>query len=410
MFYIIAVAMHIVPFISFIFFRLFKHNKGYEGLHGTAHWATKKEIENMGLLDNDGVYIGAWADGKNVKYLQHNGPEHIFVFAPTRSGKGVGLVIPTLLSWVHSCVVLDIKGENWELTAGWRQKYAKNKVLKFDPTAIDCNVYYNPLEEIRVGTEYEVADTQNIATMLIDTDGKGLHDYWRQADFSLLTGLILHAIYKAKKTGVKFPSLSDIYSTLNNPDAGIKDVLEEMRTYPHKNGEPHPVVALSAREMLNKADKELSGVIGTTSAAINLYSDPVIAKNTSKSDFKIIDLMNDIVPISLYLIIRPADKDRIRPLMRLVVSQIHRNLIGKLKFENGRAVKNYKHKLLMMFDEFSSLGKVDIIQESVAFQAGYGIKSYFIVQDLTQLWNAYGKDESITSNCHIRIAYAPSLK
>ncbi|MDR2399281.1 MAG: type IV secretory system conjugative DNA transfer family protein [Endomicrobium sp.] len=406
--YAAALIMHAVPFICFMLSRLFKHGHGYEGLHGTAHWATKREIKSMGILNSEGVYIGAWMDGKNIRYLRHNGPEHVFVFAPTRSGKGVGLVIPTLLSWPHSCVVLDIKGENWELTAGWRQKYAKNRTLKFDPSSINSSICYNPLEEIRIDTEYEVADTQNIATMLIDIDGKGLNDYWRQANFSLLTGLILHTIYKAKNMGAKYPNLSDVYSTLNNPDIDVKDLFEDMRTYAHKNGQPHSVVALIAREMLNKTERELSGVVGTASAAINLYSDPIIAKNTNKSDFKIADLMNCEIPISLYITIKPADKDRLKPLIRLIMSQIHRNLIGELKFENGLSIKNYKHRLLIMFDEFASLGKIDIVQESVAFQAGYGIKSYYIVQDLTQLWNTYGKNESITSNCHIRIAYAPN--
>jgi len=410
-FYTIALLAHIIPFVSFVLFRLMsrRNSQGYEGLHGTAHWATKSEIESMGILDNDGVYIGGWEDNKKIKYLRHNGPEHVCVIAPTRSGKGVGLILPTLLSWKGSCVVLDIKGENWELTAGWRQQYANNKVLRFDPSSPNNSVHYNPLQEIRVGTEYEIADVQNIATMLVDVDGKGTNDYWRQADFSLLTGLILHVIYKAKRSlSQKFPSLGDIYSALNNPDTKIQDLLEEMRTYQHKDGQPHPTVALVAREMLNKADKELSGVVGTASATINLYCDPIIANNISSSDFKIADLMNYVSPVSLYLVIKPADKDRLKPLVRLIISQIYRNLIGELKFQDGVLLKGYKHRLLMMLDEFSTLGKIDIIQESVAFQAGYGIKSYFVMQDYSQLWGAYGKDESITSNCHIRIAFAPN--
>jgi type IV secretion system protein VirD4 len=122
--------------------------------------------------------------------------------APTRSGKGVGLVIPTLLSWSHSAVVLDIKGENWALSAGWRKTHAGNRVLKFDPTASDgSSVRFNPLEEVRLGPDEEVADAQNIATMIVDPDGKGLNDHWQRTAHALLVGAILHALYLARARG-----------------------------------------------------------------------------------------------------------------------------------------------------------------------------------------------------------------
>lgn len=125
-------------------FKQHRRLSALEGLHGTAHWASRQEIMDSGLLPrpetpSQGVYVGAWFDEKSrqTRYLRHNGPEHVLAFAPTRSGKGVGLVIPTLLSWPHSVVCYDIKGENWALTAGWRQQYARNQALKFDPTAHD---------------------------------------------------------------------------------------------------------------------------------------------------------------------------------------------------------------------------------------------------------------------------------
>ena len=113
----------------------------HEGVHGTAHWATREEIEETGLLpklgqQGNGVYVGGWTDPRGqLHYLRHNGPEHIAAIAPTRSGKGVGLVVPTLLSWPHSVVVNDQKAELWNLSAGWRQGEAGNVALKFDPGA-----------------------------------------------------------------------------------------------------------------------------------------------------------------------------------------------------------------------------------------------------------------------------------
>jgi type IV secretion system protein VirD4 len=118
------------------------------------------------------------------------------VFAPTRSGKGVGLVIPTLLSWPHSVLVNDIKGENWELTAGWRDRELGSHCLKFDPTSNDgTSTRFNPLEEVRIGTDDEVRDVQNIATIIIDPDGKGLNDHWAKTGLILLVGTILHVLY-----------------------------------------------------------------------------------------------------------------------------------------------------------------------------------------------------------------------
>ena len=116
-----------------------------------------------------------WLDKRGKQhYLRHNGPEHVLCYAPTRSGKGVGLVVPTLLSWGESAVVTDLKGELWALTAGWRQQHAKNRVLRFEPAAANGSVCWNPLDEIRLGTEHEVADVQNLATLIVDPDGKGL--------------------------------------------------------------------------------------------------------------------------------------------------------------------------------------------------------------------------------------------
>jgi type IV secretion system protein VirD4 len=177
---------------------------------------------------------------------------------------------------------------------------------------------------------------------------------------------------------------------------------------PSVDEETHEVVATIAREMMNKADNELSGVVSTAVTNLSLYIDPLVSINTEVSDFKIKDLMNDDQPVSLYLVLKPSDKDRLRPLTRLLLNQILRILIEELGFENGQAIKGYKHRLLLMLDEFTSLGKLAIFQESLAFMAGYGMKAYVIIQDLTQLYGAYTKEESIISNCHVRIAYAPN--
>lgn len=387
-------------------------------LHGSAHWARPEEIRKTGLLSESGVYVGAIRDGSRTHYLRHDGPEHLLAFAPTRSGKGVGLVIPTLLTWPHSVLVHDIKGENWALTSGWRQKELGSLCLKFDPTdASGGSCRFNPLSEIRIGTDREIQDVQNIATMIVDPDGKGLNDHWAKTGFALLVGAILHVLYAEKDK-----TLRGVARFISNPCAASDtEFLETMKSTRHdheysrgwfdRNGGPtatHPVVAESAQEMLNKADNERSGVISTAMSFLSLYRDPVVAKNTEVSDFMLTDLMNADKPVSLYIVVPPSDKDRLKPLVRLIINQTVRRLTETMAFSDGRSVAGYKHRLLLMIDEFPALGKLDIFSEALAFIAGYGLKAYLITQDLSQLYAAYTRDEAILSNCHIRIAFAPN--
>ncbi|MGO9446441.1 MAG: type IV secretory system conjugative DNA transfer family protein [Thiobacillaceae bacterium] len=375
-------------------------------LHGSAHWASDAETESTGLpprADNaGGVYLGAVAPHrKGIHYLRHSGPEHIMVFAPTRSGKGVGIVIPTLLSWQESVLVHDIKGENWHLTSGFRSRVLGQRVIKFDPTSPD-SAHFNPLSEIRTRSEFETRDVQNIATMIVDPDGKGLNDHWAKTGFDLLVGVILHVLYaEADK------SLARVQSLLSTPGKSIQEVMKDIQTTNHLGNHPHPVVAQSAQSFLNKAANEASGVLSTALSFLSLYKDEVVAQNTCHSDFSLRSLMER--PTSLYLVVPPSDKDRLKPLTRLIINQVVRRLTEGMDFEaGGKSRSRYPRRLLLLLDEFPSLGRLDIFQEALAFIAGYGLKALLIVQDLSQLYAAYGKDESITGNCHIRVAFAPN--
>ena len=388
--------------------------KRHEGVHGTAHWATKDEIASTGLLSSwergQGVYVGAWRDSAEecLHYLRHDGPEHVLAIAPTRSGKGVGLVVPTLLSWPHSVVVNDQKAELWNLTAGWRAAYAKNAVLRFDPGSAEGGARFNPLEEIRLGTLHEVGDVQNLVTILVDPEGKGLVDHWAKTAHAFLTGAVLHVLY-AKKAEGKTGGLPEIALALSDPAREIDALYEDMLANTHCDGKPHPVVAAAARDMLNRPDEERGSVLSTAISFLSLYRDPLIAKNVGASDFKMADLMNHEKPVTLYLVVRAEDKDRMRPLMRLIINQLVRVLLRpEITYREGRPVRPHRHRLLLMLDEFPSYGKLEVFQEALAYIAGYGIKAYLIAQDIAQLWGAYGRDESIVSNCHIRIAYAPN--
>lgn len=419
-----AVLAFIVGLIAGVRFSA-KTKRGTD-VHGSAHWASKAEIEATGLMGtSDGVYVGAWQDPHGtVHYLRDDGPAHVLAFAPTRSGKGVGLVLPTLLSWPHSVVVHDIKGENYALTAGWRARDLDSRICKFEATSIDgTSARFNPLMEVRLRTPYEVQDVQNIVTMLCDPDGKGAEGddaHWIVSASAMLSGVVLHVLYaEADKSLGRVANL--ISSPLFESTAQMFEYMLNTTHDPENTcgwldaaGEPtqtHPLVAMAARDMLNKSPEEGGSILSTAIRFLTLFRDPIVANNVAFSDFRIRDLMHDERPLSLYLVVPPSDMDRLKPLTRLIFNQILRALTAEMTFADGRSVASYKHKLLLMIDELPSLGKLEILQTALAYMAGYGIKSYLITQDVAQLQAAYGganSTETIMANCHVQIAYAPN--
>ena len=356
--------------------------------YGSARWATETEVRAAGLLGPDGVVLGRWGHD----YLRHDGPEHVLCFAPTRSGKGVGLVIPTLLTWPGSVIVHDIKGENWTLTAGWRSQFGR--VLLFDPTNPDSSPY-NPLLEVRRG-DTEVRDVQNIADILVDPEGAlERRNHWEKTSHSLLVGAILHVLYaEPDKT------LAGVANFLSDPKNPIETTLRAMMTTPHLGDRPHPVVASAARELLNKSENERSGVLSTAMSFLGLYRDPVVAKVTRRCDWRIADLVDDVRPATLYFVVPPSDISRTKPLIRLILNQIGRRLTEELN------AKSRRHRVLLMLDEFPALGRLDFFESALAFMAGYGLKSFLIAQSLNQIEKAYGANNAILDNCHVRVAFA----
>ena len=363
--------------------------------YGSSRWATPHEIKAAGLFRPAGVFLGQFGS----EYLRHDGPEHVMAFAPTRSGKGVGLVVPTLLSWTQSVVIHDIKGENWQLTAGWRSRFSH--CLLFNPTD-PKSARYNPLLEVRKGPD-EVRDVQNIADILVDPEGAlERRNHWEKTSHSLLVGVILHVLYAEEEK-----TLARVASFLSDPKRSFEHTLRAMMATSHL-GTPrspvvHPVVASAAREVLNKSENERSGVLSTAMSFLGLYRDPTVAKTTAACDWRIADLVDAPRPVSLYLVIPPSDISRTKPLVRLVLNQIGRRLTERLE---GDPSKSRKHKLLMMLDEFPALGRLDFFETALAFMAGYGIRAYLIAQSLNQISKAYGENNAILDNCHVRIAFS----
>ena len=472
----IGFVLALIAPMYFIFRRSQRIKNERNDLHGSAHWAAPKEVEATKLLpspeNRGGVVFGAWRDPSGrVHYLRHKGPEHMMVFAPTRSGKGVGIVIPTLVSWDESVLVLDIKGENWALTSGFRERVLKQRALKFDPTALD-SARFNPLLEIRLDLNM-VKDVQNICTLIVDPDGRGLEDHWAKTAFDLLVGVVIFVLVCEFPEGVEPDrSLATVLGILSDGGVfrevaetsaearaqaaaekaakagaqgaapkkpaqavaeGAKKVLEyieqtaldAMRALDAAPAEGHAwrarrnawlTVAAASRAWLNKPANEGGSVLSTALSFLSLYRDPIVADNTRVSDFSVESLMGGKNPdgqavkekTSLYLVVPPSDKDRLKPLLRIVVSQVVRRLTEGMDFDTGGGKSRFPHRLLLLIDEFPSLGKLEIFEEALAFIAGYGMKALLIVQDRVQLAKSYTKEESIFSNCHIRIAYAPN--
>jgi type IV secretion system protein VirD4 len=214
--------------------------------YGSSRWAEMADIASAGLFRPAGIFLGQL----NGRYLRHQGAEHAIAVAPTRQGKGVGLIIPTLLSWPSSTVVHDIKGENWQLTAGWRARFSH--CLLFNPTDAR-SARYNPLLEVRKGPN-EVRDVQNIADILVDPEGAlEKRSHWEKTSHSLLVGVILHVLYAEEEK-----TLARVAGFLSDPQRSFQHTLRKMMETNHLGSKEqplvHPVVASAARELLNKSE------------------------------------------------------------------------------------------------------------------------------------------------------------
>ncbi len=394
-----------------------KNNKVVADTYGSSRWLSNDELRKLGLINTDGIILGMTNKAKykykykTDKYImkkpgdliyidksnRHN--THLAAISFTRGGKGVNLVIPTLLSWKGSVFCYDIKKENYIVTAGFRKKYTH--VIKFEPADPECSAKYNPLDEIEIGSAIEVATAQNIAEIIANPDGSDKNKgdpYWENNGKLLLTALILHVKYSEEDK-----SLYGVFKYITNPDwKNSKEMFENILMTKHYDNKVHPSISGVAAIMKNTAENTLSGFITQVVSYLGIFADPVVSKNMNKSDFKITDLMKRKKPVSLYFVVSPDDKKRLQPVTRLFLQMMGKKLCRKLD--------DHQHKLLMILDEFPSLGRLDFIEEQIAFFAGYGIRLCLITQSFSQIFKLYGENTSILDNCKYKLifgAYTP---
>lgn len=416
--------------------------------------------------------------GIEHNYLHDDTDRHIMVIAPTRSGKGVGLIVPSLLGeWTSSVVVNDIKSENWGITSGWRKRMG-HVTIKFDPTSEDgSTARWNPLDEVMIGTQNEVAQSQIIASLIADYEGKGKPDHWIANATTVIQAAILHLKYAHYADPENYPNEPNFntivsflktniikvkrYNEYGNPvigddgldvydtkELGFIDSLKELKHFQHvpeqgikinkwdeaqnryvetlftpadlKANYPfetslytypniHPIVYKCFIEIAAKPESEGGSIISTANTALKEFLDPRLAENTSVSDFSINDLLNHHKPVSLYLVTPPSDLLRLSPVFRLffelMVSR-HTKKIGE--YVKGQASKSYRHKCLLLMDEFAALGNMQNFAGTLSYIAGYGLKTFLIIQGVPQIQQIYGKDNPIIMNCHTKIYYAPN--
>ncbi|MBL8550518.1 MAG: type IV secretory system conjugative DNA transfer family protein [Hyphomonadaceae bacterium] len=371
---------------------------------GKNAWAGFKDVEAAGLFAKTGTVLGK-LDGE---ILTFNGPEHQLLIGASRSGKGRGHVVPTLLAWPHSALVLDVKGEladgdarhAFPGCAGFRETLGP--ILRFAPTRAD-SIAFNPLFEVRLG-DNEVRDVQNIVEIIVDPAGdRASHDFWDRSAKAVLVGVILHVLYEEP---LQRKTLAVVREKLRD----LERTAEEMRATLHRRNpatgvpEVHPEVLHAAESFLASEERMQAAIKATAESFFGLFADPLVAEKTATSDFRIGDLMCGERPVSLFLQPPPSDAARLMPLMRLVLNQIARGLMESQTHDaQGRAKR---HPLILALDEFPQLGRMPFFETAMGAMAGYGLKAYLVCQSLNHIIRAYGRDNVILDNCHVVTAFA----
>ncbi len=372
--------------------------------HGADGWGRFADAEKAGLFAPTGCVLGK-LDGETLAY---HGAGHVLLVGASRSGKGRGHVVPTLLAWPHSTLVLDIKGEladgderlGFPGTAGFRERLGP--VLRFAPTQA-LSARFNPLFEVRRGVN-EVRDVQNIVEIIVDPAGDGRSaDFWDRSAKQVLVGLILHVLYAEtdhRKT------LAIVREKLRDLDAQAQLMRLVLHRRSPTTGQPevHPEVLHAAESFLSGEERVRSGIKATAESFFGIFADPLVAANTAHSDFRVGDLMCHERPVCLFIQPPPSDAARLMPLMRLLLNQITRALMESQTEDAGGRPK--RNDLLLLLDEFPQLGRLPFFESAMGAFAGYGLKAYLVCQSLNHIARAYGRDSVIIDNCHVVTAFA----
>jgi len=432
-----------------------------KSLFGDARFAKKREINKAGLFGEKGLIVGKYAG----KYLTFDGQQHVIMSAPTRSGKGVGVVIPNLLNWPDSVVVLDIKQENWNLTSGYRTKYGQDCYL-FNPAATDYRTHrYNPLSYINSDPNFRIDDVQKIANMLFP-DQPGTDVIWTATPRSFFLGVVLYLL----ETPGKPVTLGQVLrESLANGDgaAYFSNIINERakqtkQTDDNRAQMDRPVISAQIRAQLDHGSAKMgqacnqgqtgqtpgqpqtgnppdgaqinqaqtnkplgplspacvralnsyisissentrAGVITSFRSRLELWMNPLVDAATSANDFDLRDIRKK--RMSIYLGVTPDNLERLAPLMNLLFQQLIDLNTRELPNQN----QLLKYPCLLLMDEFTAIGKIGILSKGISYIAGYGLRMMPIIQSPSQLFDVYGKEaaQTFTTNHALQIVFPP---
>ena len=305
--------------------------------HGSARWATPREVRRAGLYGRQGVVLGRHGG----RLLCDNSETHVLLVAPTRSGKGVGVIIPTLLSWPASALILDPKdGENYDVTAPWRAQAARNQIAYFTPCRTP-HACINVLDTIRLGQPSEVGDTETIAHSLVAPE-KMAREIGHQPALPGAGGDDADGEYPACEVHGpgRLPGAGVVLPDAAAPDPGRLSEDACGRTAHHAAGVHQAIATLTTALSNITGDRELSSVWTTAIRPLVLYNDPLIARSTDTSTFALEDLQYGATPLSLYLVApSPRALTRLHPLYRVVLDVAMARLME-------HKVRTWQHRLL----------------------------------------------------------------
>lgn len=404
---------------------------------GNAEWASLEEIDtelyNYNLRGSEGVVLGI-LDGQ---LLVENSKGHIMMIMPPRSGKGITSVVPTLLkTWKKSVFVLDVKGENHALTSGARKQNLDNDILRFSLRS-ENSCKYNPLAEVRINCPEEKEDIAYITEELIKENSDMIkssiyiektrkvfsnvltyllyENFWENLDLNSFSVSNLTLTLKDVKSIFKnfsifsewienikdFESFFDFENVKKKyPNCFYPDILKKYDIKKNAKNLENSILQLKKLMTDYKSDEDkydIEDYINIINNSLSFLENSTISNNLSGSDFKMIDIMNGKNPVSFYYVISPAAFLDESPILRIFIKQ----MIDKLTSEDLK--ENHKHELLLLMDEFPALGKLDCLEKSIGYLAGYKIKLMIVLQSLYQLKKIYGELEGFSSNCGIQV-------
>jgi len=349
--------------------------------HGTTQWATGRDIRQAGLRAPTGIVLGA----ARRRALRFDGPENVLLVGPQRQGKGVGVIIPTLLEIDGHTVTIDVRGETWAATAGYRA--TRGRVLRLAITQ-QGSARFNLLEEIRVGTPQEFMDASIVADMLVDPGGnKPDRDHWEKTSKALITCAVLYEVHRRAR-----PTLSNIASFWSQPRKTIVEIVQHILATA-----PTAQVAELGQEVLNKGQHEAPGVVSSMMTQLFLFRDPTVAANTGTSDFRLADFTRHDTWTSLYVVLSSGEEEHVRPFMRVFL---------RLALQRWLELSERRHRITLLMDEFTSWGRIPFFVTNLAVLGGRGIRTLVAVQNIPQLRETYGQADVITEQCKVRVYFA----